>query len=226
MAWRAMLRDRAGAKNADNAIRSESTINNPQRGVYQPLMDNIPIYDLSDEEIEEEERSRVPLLIVIALVVLAAFAGVVWLAYNQGVARGRAGTSLVIEAPNSPVRVAPANAGSPAPFTNLKVHSQPIPPDQEAQKSALAAPQVKAPVTTEAPPVRLSPAEPPARLPGAGPPPPTPPAHDVAPAPGTPRAAARRPARGPSPGANRTAAGAARSSTCGSPHGAGHPSAR
>ena len=38
-------------------------MNNHQRGVYQPLMDNIPIYDLSDEEIEEEERSRLPLLI-------------------------------------------------------------------------------------------------------------------------------------------------------------------
>ena len=70
-------------------------MNNHQRGVYQPLMDNIPIYDLSDEEIEEEERSRLPLLIVVALVVLAAFAGVVWLAYNQGVARGRASVAVV-----------------------------------------------------------------------------------------------------------------------------------
>src|SRR6266853_3610095 len=152
MAWRAMLQDRAGAKNADNAIRSESTMNNHQRGVYQPLMDNIPIYDLSDEEIEEEERSRVPLLIVIALVVLAAFAGVVWLAYNQGVARGRAGTSIVIEAPNGPIRVAPADAGSPTPFTGLKVYSQPVPPDQVAQSSTLA-PQVQAPAITEAPPI-------------------------------------------------------------------------
>ena len=82
-------------------------MNNHQRGVYQPLMDNIPIYDLSDEEIEEEERSRLPLLIVIALVVLASFAGVVWLAYNQGVARGRASAAVVIAAPEGPVRTAP-----------------------------------------------------------------------------------------------------------------------
>ena len=136
---------------------------NEARGIYQPLAEKVPLYDLADEEIDEE-RSRVPLLIVIALVVLAAFAGVVWLAYNQGVARGRAGTSIVIEAPNSPVRVAPANAGGATPFTNLKVYSQPIPPDQEAQKSALAAPQVKARATTEAPPARLSPAGPPARV--------------------------------------------------------------
>jgi hypothetical protein len=171
MAWRAVLRDRAGAKNADNAIRSESTMNNHQRGVYQPLMDNIPIYDLSDEEIEEEERSRLPLLIVVALVVLAAFAGVVWLAYNQGVARGRASAAVVIAAPEGPVRTAPADAGGDAtPYTGLKVYGQPVPPDQEAQSSTLAqvAPRNAVPdvslaanavvrPTTEAPPVRLNP---------------------------------------------------------------------
>jgi len=135
---------------------------NQARGIYQPLAEKVPLYDLPDEEIDEE-RSRVPLLIVIALVVLAAFAGVVWLAYNQGVARGRAGTSIVIEAPNGPIRVAPADAGSPTPFTGLKVYSQPVPPDQVAQSSTLA-PQVQAPAKTEAPPIRLSPAESPARV--------------------------------------------------------------
>ena len=145
-------------------------MNNHQRGIYQPLMDNIPIYDLSDEEIEEEERSRLPLLIVIALVVLAAFAGVVWLAYNQGVARGRASAAVVIAAPEGPVRTAPADAGGEAtPYTGLKVYGQPVPPDQEVQSSALAqaAPRSTVPdalaakavvaPTTEAPPVRLNP---------------------------------------------------------------------
>jgi hypothetical protein len=146
-------------------------MNNHQRGVYQPLMDNIPIYDLSDEEIEEEERSRLPLLIVVALVVLAAFAGVVWLAYNQGVARGRASAAVVIAAPEGPVRTAPTDAGGEAtPYTGLKVYGQPVPPDQEAQSSVLAqatprnivpdavlpSNAVVAP-TTEAPPIRLSP---------------------------------------------------------------------
>lgn len=146
-------------------------MNNHQRGVYQPLTDNVPIYDLSDEEIEEEERSRLPLLIVVALVVLATFAGVVWLAYNQGVARGRASVAVVIAAPEGPVRTAPADAGGEAtPYTGLKVYSQPVPPDQEARSSVLAqasprsavpdvslgANAVAAP-TTEAPPVRLSP---------------------------------------------------------------------
>src|SRR5688572_24810032 len=92
-----------------------------QRGIYQPLADKVPIYDLADED-PEEERSRAPLLVVIALVVLAAFAGVVWIAYNQGVERGRQGASLVITAPEGPVRVAPPDASSTTDFTNLKVY--------------------------------------------------------------------------------------------------------
>jgi cell division protein FtsN len=127
-------------------------MNTHQRGVYQPAMDNIPIYDLSDEEIEDEEHSRLPLLIVIALLVLAAFAGVVWLAYNQGVARGRAGAAVVIAAPDGPVRTAPLDGGgAPAPYTGLKVYGQSLPPDQEAQASALAPP---------VPPVSVSPSPP------------------------------------------------------------------
>src|SRR5256885_14874086 len=112
-------------------------MNNHQRGVYQPLMDNIPIYDLSDEEVEEEEHSRLPLLIVIALVVLASFAGVVWLAYNQSVARGRASATVVIAAPEGPGRTAPADAGGEAtPYAGLKGYNLPVPPGQQAQASA------------------------------------------------------------------------------------------
>jgi cell division septation protein DedD len=130
-------------------------MNNP-RGIYQPLADKVPIYDLADED-PEEERSRAPLLVVIALVVLAAFAGVVWLAYNQGVERGRQGASLVIEAPDGPVRVAPPDAASPQ-FTDLNVYKDPVSPQEEAKTSTLA-PQTSA-ASKEAPPIRLSPAVP------------------------------------------------------------------
>jgi cell division septation protein DedD len=169
-------------------------MNNHQRGVYQPAMDNIPIYDLSDDEVEEEEHSRLPLLIVIALLVLAAFAGVVWLAYNQGVARGRAGATVVIAAPAGPVRTAPADSGGlETPYTGsgLKVYDQPLPPEQEAQRSVLAPQpqadlpaattvvpppvQTKSPAVAEAPPVRLSPPQAPA-APAAVTPPPSQPA--------------------------------------------------
>jgi len=137
-----------------------------QRGVYQPLMDNVPIYDLSDDELEEEEHSRLPLLIIIALLVLAAFAGVVWLAYNQGVARGRASAQVVIAAQPGPVRTAPTDAGGGTPYQGLKVYDQPISPEQEAQASTLApapketlaqAAPAKPPATRETPPARLNP---------------------------------------------------------------------
>lgn len=168
-------------------------MNNHQRGVYQPAMDNIPIYDLSDDEVEEEEHSRLPLLIVIALLVLAAFAGVVWLAYNQGVARGRAGAAVIIPAPDGPVRTAPADgSGSETPYTGLRVYGQPVSPEQEAQGSTLApqprvelpppaavAPppvQAKAPAVAETPPVRLNPPPAPTVPAASAPPPPPPPA--------------------------------------------------
>src|SRR5215469_17391698 len=102
-----MLRTGADGKNEDNTIRRSVPMSAHQRGVYQPLMDNVPIYDLSDDELEEEEHSRLPLLIIIALLVLAAFAGVVWLAYNQGVERSRIAAPVVIPGPNGPVRTAP-----------------------------------------------------------------------------------------------------------------------
>src|SRR4029453_14628061 len=112
-----------GAKLCKPTIRRSSAMSSVQRGVYQPLADRVPIYDLRDED-PEEERSRAPLLVVIALVVLAAFAGVVWIAYNQGVERGRQGASLVISAPEGPVRVAPpAESGSATDFTNLQVYN-------------------------------------------------------------------------------------------------------
>src|SRR4051812_38027577 len=136
---RAMLPTGTNAKNADPAIRRRPAMNNQQRGVYQPSMDNIPIYDLSDDEVEEEEHSRLPLLIVIALLILAAFAGVVWLAYNQGVARGRAGATVIIAAPDGPVRTAPPDGGgTETPYAGLNVYKQPVSPEQEAAGSALA----------------------------------------------------------------------------------------
>jgi cell division septation protein DedD len=159
-------------------------MNNLQRGIYQPLADKVPIYDLADED-PEEERSRAPLLVVIALVVLAAFAGIVWLAYNQGVERGRQGASLVITAPEGPVRVAPPEA-APAPFTGLNVYNEPVSPEQEAKASTLA-PQTP-PAPTEAPQIRLSQAPPPA--PAAPVPAPARPAA-AAPPPAQPAAAAR-----------------------------------
>src|ERR1700680_518895 len=116
-----MIRDAADVKNGDNAIRRSSAMIHRQRGVYQPLVKNDPIYDLSDEQIEEEgAHSRLPLLVVIALLLLAGFAGVVWLAYNQGVLRGRSSTVVIIPPPEGPLRTLPADAGgTPTPYKGL-----------------------------------------------------------------------------------------------------------
>jgi cell division protein FtsN len=112
-------------------------MNSHHRGVYQPLVENVAVYDLSEES-EDEERSRVPLLIVIGLIVLSAFIGVIWIAYNQGLARGRASVVLV-PAPQGPVRTVPdAAQGAATPFTGLKIYNDPVPPEEEALATTLA----------------------------------------------------------------------------------------
>ena len=89
---------------------------------------------------------------MIALLVLAAFGGVVWLAYNQGVARGRADTPRVIAAPSGPVKTAPEEAGgAPAPYSGLKIYNQPVPPEEEAQTTT-EAPAPATAMPSEVPP--------------------------------------------------------------------------
>ena len=85
-----------------------------ERGVYEPPAEDIRVFDASEED-EDTEGSRLPLLIVIALLVLAAFGGVVYLAYTQGVARGRADGPRIITADSGPVKVAPG-ASSCTPY--------------------------------------------------------------------------------------------------------------
>ena len=64
---------------------------NYERDTHEP--DDVRVFDGGEDE-EDVEGSRLPLVIVISLLVLAAFGGVVWLAYNNGVARGRAESRL------------------------------------------------------------------------------------------------------------------------------------
>jgi cell division protein FtsN len=118
-----------------------------ERGLYEPGED-VGVFDGSEEE-EDVEGSRLPLLIVLALLVLAMFAGFVWLAYSEGVARGR-GETPVVTAEAGPARAAPQDAGGGAaePYKGFKVYEQPAPPDDDtAQNSATAqhaAPDAKA----------------------------------------------------------------------------------
>src|SRR5215467_12668109 len=107
-----------------------------ERGLYEPG-DDVRVFDGSEDE-EDVEGSRLPLLIVLALLVLAMFAGFVWLAYSEGVARGR-GEAPVVTADAGPARVAPANPGGAAePYKGFKVYEQPAPPDDDTAQGATA----------------------------------------------------------------------------------------
>src|ERR1700679_4172215 len=120
------------------------------RGVYEPG-DDMRVFDGSEDE-DDVEGSRLPLLIVLALLVLAMFAGVVWLAYTQGVARGRTETP-VLTAENGPARIAPQNPGGvEQPYKGFKIYEQPAPPDDGVDTTtAKAAPAIAAPPPVAAP---------------------------------------------------------------------------
>ncbi|MBN9532068.1 MAG: SPOR domain-containing protein [Alphaproteobacteria bacterium] len=97
-------------------------------GLYEPS-DDVRVFDGAEDDVDDE-GSRLPLLIVIALLVLAAFAGVVWLAYSQGVQRGRQDVPRVIAAMSGPVKSAPANpGGTQSPYSGLKIYQQQAPAD-------------------------------------------------------------------------------------------------
>lgn len=108
-----------------------------ERGVYEPS-DEVRVFDGAEDD-DDVEGSRLPLLIVLALLVLAMFGGVVWLAYSQGVARGR-GETPVLTAAAGPERVAPAQpGGGNVPYQGFKIYEQPAPPDDSADGGAPAA---------------------------------------------------------------------------------------
>jgi cell division septation protein DedD len=117
----------------------------------EPRADDMPVFDGGIDEDDGEEGSRLPLLIVIALLVLATFAGVVYYAYTEGVERGRSDAPRAI--------VAQGNSGS-----KLKIYQQPAPSD-EASSEADSVP----PPPTQVAPDSKSPTDiPPAASPTRG----------------------------------------------------------
>jgi len=140
---------------------------------YEPS-DDVRVFDGGDDD-EDVEGSRLPLLIVIALLVLAAFGGVVWLAYQRGVQQGHAEVPRVIAAEPGPVKIQPASPGGTAtPYTGLKIYQQAPPTNEDAgapapnrvvaaQPAPAAAPRAMAPAkpaTTSATVIDASPVKP------------------------------------------------------------------
>ena len=149
---------------------------------------------------------------MLALVVLCAFAGVVWLAYTQGVARGRSETP-VLAAAGGPEKVAPQNPGGAAvPYQGFKIYEQPAPPDDQAdaapptpsqQAAKPEAQQAAAPPPAKPVPAPTVTAPPPAEKTAAA----TPPAAKPAPVQAAPPPAAKpAPAKASPPPAMKQAA--------------------
>jgi hypothetical protein len=200
--------DRFGNPNFRNPnFRNLRLMANHERRIYEPS-DEVRVFDGSEED-EDVEGSRLPLLIVLALLVLAMFGGVVWLAYTQGVARGR-GETPVLTAAAGPERVAPAQpGGTNVPYQGFKIYEQPAPSDDvaDAQASdikpaAKPAPVAQAPVETPkpAPVVAAPPVTKPAPAAKVAAPPPAPVKAAAAPAPKSVAALIQQ-ANGPPPAA-------------------------
>jgi hypothetical protein len=172
---------------------------NYERRVYEPS-DEVRVFDGSEED-DDVEGSRLPLLIVLALLVLAMFAGVVWLAYTQGVARGR-GETPILTAANGPEKVAPQQpGGTNVPYQGFKIYEQPAPADDAADETLPVDAAQPAPVTPS--PVAAAPVAP-APVAAAPKPAPTPAAAAPKPAP-----SAVTPAAAPKPAASAPAKPAA-----------------
>ena len=120
-------------------------------GVYEPSSDDIRVFDGGEDDLDEE-GSRLPLLIVIALLVLAAFGGVVWLAYSAGLQRGHEAAPRVIAAEPGAVRTAPENPGGATPYQGLKIYEQPAPAEDESAPAQSVAETPKPAVKTPAKP--------------------------------------------------------------------------
>ena len=116
---------------------------NLDRGAYDS--DKLHEFD-ADEMVDDGETSRLPLLVLIALVVLAAFGGVVWLAYMQGVEKGRADTPKIIVAQSHPATPKIA----PSPYAGLNIY-QPSTPAGSAAKITDAIPPPPAPLAAAHP---------------------------------------------------------------------------
>lgn len=74
---------------------------------YAEDEDDYYTYDATDED----EEGRRPLVILAIIALIVVFAGVVFLAYKQGLRQGAQGNPPIIRADSNPVKVAPTNPG-------------------------------------------------------------------------------------------------------------------
>ena len=115
------------------------------------------IYDPSFElaQADNDDRiivwARLPILILLAILVVASFAGAVWLAYNQGVVRSTSDTPPAIAAPDIPIRTSIVEDSGSVPLAGLGIYAAPAPIEDIAENSTLATPVAAAPEIVESP---------------------------------------------------------------------------
>lgn len=125
---------------------------------YERDKEDVRVFDGGEDD-DDGEGSHLPVVIIIAILVLAAFGGVVWLAYNQGVARGRG---------DAQPRIAMGEAGK-GDNSGLKVYQQPAAGEEDdnaALKHAATPPAIPAQAT---PQQAADPAPAPAAVPASQP---------------------------------------------------------
>lgn len=122
--------------------------------------DDMRVFDGGEDE-SESEGSSLAVVIVICLFVLAAFGGVVWLAYNQGVAHGRGdgpGHTVQTAANDQPAAAPDSSDGGQKP---IKIYQQPAGPDEAADQGQATAPPAQ--LNKAAPPPAAPASEPAAK---------------------------------------------------------------
>jgi hypothetical protein len=139
---------------------------------YEAEDDDYYTYDATDED---EEGGRRPMVFLAIVALLVVFAGVVFLAYKQGLKQGAQGNPPVIHADSSPTKVAPADpggmeiphqdrtvydriSGDAAPSSADGEHLLPKPEEpMQVQKSAPPAPQETTPPAASGAPQQMAP---------------------------------------------------------------------
>lgn len=110
----------------------------PDRNAVEPPYDDHLMF--GDAEEHEETRGR-PLLVLLGMIVIAAFASVIWVAYNQGIKQARDGQPPVLADDSGPARIVPSAGVTPAPDTTKSTYAQ-VEPDMTVPAPAPAETQL------------------------------------------------------------------------------------
>ena len=113
--------------------------------------EEVPAFDGGVDE-KTEGGSSLPMVIVISLVVLAAFSSVVWVAYNNGVIHSRANMQVAdIETNEKPATPPGSGDLTPPQQAQTKAFQQPAPSEEPSAPPAVAKQQPAQPVAPQQP---------------------------------------------------------------------------